>query len=161
MAETLSDLIKAEYRTAFQTFDSNKDGKINEEDLEKLMNYLKFNPTKEDIKNMIEEFHKDRYVNERNSKNSKNEGLEIEFDDFLDIVAKKMFDGNAENDLLQAFKIFDVENKGTIKSSTLKKSLMEIDKDITMDELDNLLHEWKDGDAEINYTKIVREFLSS
>ncbi len=146
MADSLSDLTKAEYKKAFDTFDSNKDGLITADDLVKLMNYLKFDPNKEDLGSMIEEF-------------TQGKNAEISFHVFLDIVAAKMFDGNAENDLMQAFKIFDVEGRGQIGALSLKKSLLELDKDLTEEELHNLLRDLRDEDGQINYTKLVREFL--
>ncbi len=146
MAESLSDITKAEYKTAFDTFDSNKDGLISSKDLLNLMNYLKFHPTQEEVETMIEEF--------KQGKNG-----EITFHEFLDVVAAKMFDGNAENDLIQAFKIFDVEGRGHISALGLKKSLLELDRDLTEDELHVLLRDLKDEDGQINYTKFVKEFL--
>ena len=146
MAESLSDITKAEYKKAFDTFDSNKDGSIAADDLQKLMDYLKFNPNKEDLASMVEEF--------THGKNGA-----ISFHDFLEIIAAKMFDGNAENDLMQAFKIFDVEGRGQISALMLKKSLLELDVDLTEDELHVLLRDLKDEDGQINYTKLVREFL--
>ena len=146
MAESLSDTTKAEYKKAFDSFDQNKDGIITAVDLMKLMNHLKFNPSQEELSTMVEEFTHGR-------------GDEISFHEFLDIVAAKMFDGNAENDLMQAFRIFDVEGRGQISALGLKKSLLELDKELTEDELHNLLRDLRDEDGQINYTKLVREFL--
>lgn len=146
MAESLSDITKAEYKKAFDTFDSNKDGHITAEDLLKLMNCLKFNPNKDELTSMIEEF-------------TQGKNAEISFHEFLEINAAKMFDGNSENDLMQAFKVFDLEGRGQISALVLKKSLLELDKDLSEEELHVMLRDLKDEDGQINYTKLVREFL--
>ena len=146
MAESLSDMTKAEYKKAFDTFDSNKDGLITEDDLLKLMNYLKFYPNQIELASIIEEF-------------TQGKKAEITFHEFLGIVSAKMFDENAENDLMQAFKIFDVEGRGKISALSLKKSLLELDKDLTEEELHGLLRDMRDEDGQINYTKLVKEFL--
>lgn len=146
MAESLSDLTKAEYKKAFDTFDSNKDGLLASDDLLNLMNYLKFYPNQAELNSMIEEF-------------TQGKNGEISFFDFLDIAAAKMFDENAENDLMQAFKIFDIEGRGQISALSLKKMLLEVDKDVTEEELHVLLRDLRDEEGQINYTKLVREFL--
>ena len=84
---------------------------------------------------------------------------QISFSEFLEVIAAKMFDGNAENDLIQAFKIFDAEGRGVVNAFNLKKSLLEIDKDMTEEELYDLMKDLKDEDGNINYSKLVREFL--
>ena len=146
MAESLSERTKSEFRQAFDIFDINKDGLINFQDLTTLLNMLHFTPSLEELKSITEEF-------------TMGKKEEINFSEFLEIVSVKMFDDNAEQDLLQAFKIFDVDGRGTIDNTLLKNSILEVDKDITVSELEALLRDVKDENGFINYTKLVREFL--
>jgi len=146
MAESLSDATKAEFKKAFDIFNVNKNGSLTSEDLLKLMNYLKFYPNKEELNSIAEEF-------------TQGKQNEISFNNFLDIASTKMFDGNAENDLMQAFRIFDHEGRGQISSINLKKVLLELDKDLSEEDVYMLLRDLKDEDGQINYTKLVREFL--
>lgn len=146
MAESLSENTKAEFKVAFDTFDSNKDGFISSDDLQKLMNYLTFFPSKTEVTEMINEF---------------TQGLnnQISFAQFLEIVSDKMFDNNAEKDLIQAFKLFDAQSRGSINALELQEDLLKLNTDLTEEELNAMLKDLKNDDGDIAYIKLVRDFL--
>ena len=146
MAQSLSDTTKAEYKRAFEIFDKNGDGFIEKNDLASLMAYLKFFPSDTELEEMIGEF-------------SEGKSNKIAFQDFLEMIATRLFDGNAENDLLQAFRVFDKEGRGVINAMNLREAISDVDNDLSKEEMTDLLHGLIDTDGNVNYTKLIRDFL--
>ena len=144
--ENLSEEKLAELQSAFEIFDKDRNGLLEKNDLASLMNYLKFYPKDSELDEILGEF------NDGKSK-------EISFKDFLEIMATRMFDGNAENDLLQAFRVFDKEGRGVINSMNLREALVDVDNDMTKEEVGDLIQGIVDNEGNINYTKLIREFL--
>ena len=144
MAQSLSDSTKAEYKRAFEIFDKDKNGLLEKNDLASLMNYLKFYPKDSEIDEILGEFI---------------DGKSISFQDFLEVMAIRMFDGNAENDLLQAFRVFDKEGRGVVNAMNLKEALADVDNELSREQMGELIQGLVDTDGNINYTKLIREFL--
>ena len=67
-------------------------------------------PTEENLKKMMEEVDKD------------NSGA-IEFTEFCHLMAKNMKDADNEEDLMEAFKIFDADGSGNITKDELRATL--------------------------------------
>ena len=102
LLEELSELEIGEYKEAFQIFDKHGEGVISSKELGTIMRSLGVNPSDEDLKEIIENFD-----------NDKNNNL-IDFNSFLIIMAKRKNDIDKEEDLLEAFRVFDKENNGKI-----------------------------------------------
>lgn len=146
MAQSLTDTTKAEYKRAFDIFDKDKNQLLEKNDLASLMNYLKFYPKDAELDEILGEF------NDSKTK-------QISFTDFLEVMATRMFDGNAENDLLQAFRVFDKEGRGVINALNLREALADVDNELSREEMGDLIHGLIDNEGNINYTKLIREFL--
>jgi calmodulin len=129
----------AEFREAFSLFDKDGDGTITNVELGTVMRSLGQNPTEVELQDMINEVDRD------------GNGT-IDFEEFLDMMAKKLKDGDSEEEIRQAFKVFDKDGNGTISVSELKTVMNSLGERLTDAEIDAMIREADvDGDGEISY----------
>eukprot|EP00042_Codosiga_hollandica_P018722 m.55591 g.55591 ORF g.55591 m.55591 type:complete len:153 (+) comp48887_c0_seq1:163-621(+) len=95
----LNDEQKSEIRQAFELFD-NGTGIIDAKELKVAMRALGFEPKKEEIKKMIADVDKDG-------------ANQLDFNDFLYLMAQKMSERDPKEEMLKAFKLFD--NDDTVR----------------------------------------------
>ncbi len=95
MADELTDEQKAELKEAFSLFDRDGDGTIALDEMQIVMRSIGKNPSIQEIKDMMKEVDPD------------NEKDEINFLGFLELMAKKMKEGEMDEELVEAFKTFD------------------------------------------------------
>ncbi|XVE73045.1 hypothetical protein DITRI_Ditri11bG0086500 [Diplodiscus trichospermus] len=103
MADTLTEDQVAEFREAFCLIDKDSDGFITMEELTSVIQTLDGNPTKEEVQDMISEV------------DAEGNGT-IDFEDFLNIMARKMKE-NVTDELKEAFKVFDRDQDGFISAN--------------------------------------------
>ena len=89
-----SDQIKR-YSRAFHRFDTDKDGNINGKDLGKILRYIGHNPTEAEIQEMIATADKDGTGT-------------LDLIEFLQMMREKVKDQNKEEEIAEAFKVFDI-----------------------------------------------------
>lgn len=83
----------------------------------------------------------------------------IDFSEFLQMMARKMQEVDVENDIREAFKVFDKENKGYITASELRHIMTNLGEKLSDDEADEMLMEAdRDGDGQIDYEGTVSYF---
>ena len=145
MLDGLSSERKREYKEAFEMFDTKKDGSILLSDYENVLKYLKLDPTK------FQAIIQDHNMNGETS---------IQFEDFMteinlkksekEILSKEKDDD--EEEIKNAFKYFDNEQKGKISTTEFKDILMsEEGGNIDNDEIELLISEFaKDGYIDFN-----------
>ncbi|KIW04752.1 uncharacterized protein PV09_04478 [Verruconis gallopava] len=145
MSASLTPEQLAEYREAFKIFDKNGDGQITAEELGEIMRSLGQNPTATELQDIIAELDID------------NSGA-VDFDEFIRMMGQKLTSGGAEDDeLLQAFKVFDKDGSGTISAQELKELMISIGESLSKDEIDEMIREAdKDGDGVIDYKEFVQ-----
>jgi len=90
----LTEQQKIEFKEVFSLFDKDGDGTINTTELGTVMRALGQNPTEQEIEQMIEEVDVDG-------------NGEIDFDEFCNLMIKKMKESEPEEELVEVFKIFD------------------------------------------------------
>ena len=145
MLDGLSSERKREYKEAFEMFDTKKDGSILLSDYENVLKYLKLDPTK------FQAIIQDHNMNGETS---------IQFEDFMteinlkksekEILSKEKDDD--EEEIKNAFKYFDNEQKGKISTTEFKDILMsEEGGNIDNDEIELIISEFaKDGYIDFN-----------
>mmetsp|Transcript_97726 Transcript_97726/g.203928 ORF Transcript_97726/g.203928 Transcript_97726/m.203928 type:complete len:148 (+) Transcript_97726:106-549(+) len=146
MADTLIEEQIAEFKETFDAFDEDEDQKLSRKELGKLLNSLGQNPTEEDLTNMMADA----------------EGEErIDFPDFLSLMARKMKDTDTEEELIEAFKVFDRDGDGFITAGELRDSMTHLGEGLSHIEVDEMIKEADlDGDGQINYDEFVKMMMA-
>lgn len=79
----------------------------------------------------------------------------IDFEEFVLMMADKLERSNTEDEIREAFKLFDKDDNGYISVSELKNILTETGEKITPEEANELIKAIdKDGDGKIDYEGI-------
>ena len=139
---------KDKYKKIFEMYDNNKDGNVNSIELANILKAIDINVSDEEIRDII--FELDLEGNG-----------EINYEDFLTIVKRREKDVDKEEEVLNAFKLFDKEGNGLININELKHIMLTVGNNITEEELNDLLKEADtDNDGYINYEEFIRSLLS-
>ena len=85
----------------------------------------------------------------------------IDFPEFLTMMARKMKDTDSEEELKEAFKVFDKDGSGFISASELRSVMVNLGERLTDEEVDEMIREADiDGDGQINYEEFVKMMMS-
>ena len=115
------------------------DGTITTKELGTVMRSLGQNPTEAELQDMINEVDAD------------GNGT-IDFPEFLTMMARKMRDTESEEEIKEAFKVFDRDNNGYISAAELRHVMTNLGERLTETEVDEMIREADvDGDGQINY----------
>lgn len=139
---SLDDEQIAEFKEAFGLFDKDGDGSITSVELGTVMRSLGQNPTEEELQDMINEVDAD------------GNGT-IDFEEFLAMMAKKMSTAGSDEEIREAFKVFDKDDDGFISASELRSVMANLGETLSDIEIDEMIREAdEDGDGQVNYTGI-------
>lgn len=142
-ADQLTEQQISAFKEAFSLFDKDSDGKITTKELGVVMRSLGQNPSESELSDMINEVDVDR------------DGT-IDFPEFLTMMARKMKDTDSEDEIREAFKVFDRDGNGFISSAELRHVMTSIGEKLTEEEVDEMIREADaDGDGQINYNEFV------
>ncbi|KAF9435635.1 hypothetical protein BGZ76_005837 [Entomortierella beljakovae] len=148
MADQLTETQLAEFKEAFSLFDKDGDGTITTKELGTVMRSLGQNPTEADLQDMVNEVDAD------------GNGT-IDFPEFLTMMARKMVDTDSEEEIKEAFKVFDKDGNGYISAAELRHVLTNLGERLSDAEVDEMIHEADvDGDGQINYDEFVRMMMT-
>jgi len=148
-AKQLSEEQIAEFKEAFSLFDKDGDGTITTKELGTVMRSLGQNPTEAELQDMINEVDVDQNGT-------------IDFPEFLAMMAKKMKDTDSEEEIKEAFKVFDKDGNGFISAAELRHVMTNLGEKLTDEEVDEMIREADiDGDGQINYEEFVKMMMSS
>ncbi|KAJ4719655.1 putative Calmodulin [Melia azedarach] len=136
-----------EFHEAFCLLDKDGDGCITIEELAAAIRSLDQHPTEEELQNMMNEVDIDGNGS-------------IEFGEFLNLMARKMKESEAEEELREAFKVFDKDQDGYISPNELRHVMMNLGEKLTDEELEQMIREADlDGDGQVNYDEFARMML--
>ncbi|KAH8313449.1 hypothetical protein KR067_005961, partial [Drosophila pandora] len=142
----MSDLTEeqvAEFKEAFIQFDKDGTGKISTRELGAVMRALGQNPTESELQDMIAEIDNDP-------------NGQIDFNEFCSMMAKQMRETDTEEEMREAFKIFDRDCDGFISPAELRFVMINLGEKVTDEEIDEMIREADfDGDGMINYEEFV------
>merc|ERR1712137_222973 len=86
----------------------------------------------------------------------------IDFPEFLSLLARKMKDVDTEEELVEAFKVFDKDGNGYISAAELRHVMTNLGEKLTDEEVDDMIREADvDGDGQINYDEFVKMMMNS
>ena len=138
----------AEFKEAFQIFDKDGDGSITTKELGTVMRSLGQNPSDEEVRQMIEEVDEDKSET-------------IDFKEFLGLMARKMKETDAEDELLEAFKVFDRDGNGKISAHELRYVMLSSGEDLTEQDIQEMVMEADiDGDGFIAYQAFAKIMMN-
>ena len=138
----------SECKEIFDLFDKNGDGSISSTELDNLLRALGAKPTPEEIQEMINEVDKD------------NSGR-IEFNEFLELYSRKMNEPETEEDLIEAFRIFDRDGNGLITRDELRHVMTTLGEKLTEEEADEMLRQADiNQDGYINIEEFIKFLMN-
>lgn len=139
-ADQLSEMQLLEYKEAFTYYDKNGDGTISLDELRTIMVSFGQDPSVQELEEMMKEIDTD------------GSGA-IDFSEFLHIMASTTKDRDEdEEQLREAFQMFDTNNKGYISAKELETIMAKLGVNLTKEEISGMIREADfDGDGFINY----------
>ena len=85
----------------------------------------------------------------------------IDFPEFLSLMARKMKDTDTEEELIEAFKVFDRDGNGFISAVELRHVMTNLGEKLTDEEVDEMIREADvDGDGQTNYEEFVKMVMA-
>jgi calmodulin len=112
------------------------------------MRSLGQNPTQAELADMISEVDADGNGN-------------IDFPEFLTLMARKMKDTDSEEEIMEAFKVFDKDGSGFISAAELKNIMTNLGEKLTDEEVDEMVREADvNGDGQIDYEEFVKMMMA-
>ncbi|EAX91537.1 EF hand family protein [Trichomonas vaginalis G3] len=132
-----------EIHEVFKDMDQNGDGFIDPEDLKICMNTLGFEFNAAEIQHLVMEL------------DPENTG-KIDMQHFSEFIRSKMTERDHIEEIQMAFQMLDIDKKGKITFSDLKKVAKELGENITDQELHEMINEADtDNDGEISFEEFV------
>merc|ERR1712119_4170 len=118
---------------------SDKDGNINGKDLGKILRHIGHNPTEAEIQEMIADADKDGTGT-------------LDLIEFLQMMKEKIREQNKEEEIGEAFRVFDIDRNGYIDRRELGLMMKFMGEPVTQEEIDDILDEAdKDQNGLIDY----------
>jgi len=143
-ARDITEEQKQEIKEAFDLFDTDGSGNIDQKELKVAMRALGFEPKREEIKKMIADV------------DTNGSGV-IDYNEFLDMMTQKMAERDPREEMLKAFRLFDDDETGKISFRNLKRVAKELGENMTDDEIQEMIEEAdRDGDGEISEEEFMR-----
>lgn len=118
----------AEFKEAFAWFDKDGDGTITKDELRTVMQSLGQNPTDQELVAMIAEVDDDG-----------NE--EIDFGEFLQLMARNMQDIEEDKIISTGFSVFDTDGDGYISIDDLRNIMQSLGEQLTEDQLADIMRD--------------------
>ena len=138
----------AQLKQAFALFDLDGNGYITNDELGTVLRKMGQEPTDEEVDAMIAEIDED------------GDGT-IDFEEFCELMEKRMSDDSTEADIIEVFKVFDNDGSGNITAEELKHILCNLDEPLTQTEVDWIVDEADvDGDGTISFDEFKKMMMS-
>ncbi|XP_047988740.1 troponin C, isoallergen Bla g 6.0101-like [Leguminivora glycinivorella] len=133
-------------KKAFEAFDHEKKGCIGTVMVGTIFGMLGLGVTDETLKEIIEEVDEDG-------------SGELEFEEFVTLASRFMVEEDAEamqQELKEAFRLYDKEGNGYITTAVLREILRELDDKISAEELDMMIEEIdSDGSGTVDFDEFM------
>lgn len=137
----------AEFREAFDLIDKDNNGRITTEDLLVMMRSLGQNPTGQELKDMVDPLDGD------------GDG-EIDFDEFLTVMASGMKATDTEDELKCAFEALDRNHDGYITGAELKAAMVRLGERLTDEEVQEVIRATdSNGDRLMDFGEFVQMMM--
>ena len=128
----------------FLLFDKDGSGFITTDELGLTLRSLGFHVEEKHLKDLIEEF-------------DQNKDGKLDFNEFYNIITTRMKNPLTEDELKEAFHIFDKDNNGKITVSELKIALTSFGEKLTDQEVEEFIEDIDtNGDGELDIKELTR-----
>ena len=128
-------------------FDRDKSGLINSKELANILGSLRHEQSDKELVDMI-------------SENDQDEDVKIDFNEFVYLMHKRTKDEDIEEELAEAFRIFDKEDNGLISITEFRHIMLTLGERLTEDEVDEMIKEADTkGDGFIHYKDFTKVLL--
>lgn len=135
---------RSEIKAAFDLFDTDGNGSISVDELGALMKKMGKEATEAELKDMIHDID----VN--------NDG-EIQFEEFLLLFTRSKANATPDDDLKQAFAVFDADGNGKISRAELKRVMEMLGERLSDAQIDEMMREADENkDGEIDFQEFKR-----
>jgi calmodulin len=139
MTEGLSIESQNKLKSNFNQFDKDNDGLLYYSELKELMKITTSKLTEADLQDLLN----DTDMNEKG---------QIKFQTYVEIVNKINKKNDSEDELIQAFKIFDKDDSGLISAKKIMDVFIKIDDKLKEEEVLQMIKEFDmDQDGYLNY----------
>ena len=138
--------VLSEYKEIFDSYDINKNGKIERKEMKIILKKLGKNGIQEEIDEIW------RAMNKIESDST------ISFDDFIEFINRFNLTKNSmsTDDIINAFQIFDRNHDGTISINEFKHILMDLGQKLSEEEVEEIFQDIDfNEDGKINYREFV------
>jgi calmodulin len=143
MEDYIPDYLLNNYQDAFVRFDKNKDGYLDIKEIQNASKSLGRELSDKDLDILFDAKSK-----------------LVDFNTFAHTIYKKSNSADLEDDVINAFRVFDKNDKGTISVSELKNIMTTIGDKLTEDEINLMIREADiNNDGNINYEEFVRSMM--
>ncbi|XP_046992507.1 troponin C, isoallergen Bla g 6.0101 isoform X2 [Schistocerca americana] len=133
-------------KKAFDAFDQQKKGSIGTDMVRTILEMLGLKLDEKQLQDIIDEVDADG-------------SGQLEFDEFVQLAARFLVEEDAEamqQELREAFRLYDKEGNGYITTGVLREILRELDDKITEEELDMMIEEIdSDGSGTVDFDEFM------
>jgi len=131
------------YKDTFDSYDSDSDGSVNTKEVGQILRALGQNPSEAELVELV------NYVDKDGT------GM-LDFPEFLDMMRKSTDDANAEEEMQEAFRVFDRDGNGFVTEKELRLIMMNLGEKLLDEEIDEMITcADVDGDGQINYEEFI------
>ena len=139
---------ESEYKTIFENYPKEKKGCLNTIELANILKAINIDASDEEIKEIIKKLDLE-------------DKKEINYDEFITIINSRDRNIDEEEEVLNAFKVFDKDRNGLININELKNIMLNVGNNWSEEEITEMLREADvDMDGYINYEEFVRTMMS-
>jgi len=150
-ADQLTEEQITEFKEAFALFDGDNDGSITSKELCTVLRSVGENPTAAEVDVMIKQV--------EGTFDSDGKG-HVDFAEFMSLMSHKMKNTDNDEELIEAFKVFDRDCSGFISAQNLRLVMTNLGEKLTDEEVDEMVCEADlDGDGRINYEEFVKMMM--
>ena len=130
-----------EFRAAFNLFDKDGDGTVSASELQTVMKAMGKRVSREEVEKMLAKVDKDG-------------NGELDFDEFLQLMALQAVEPTNADGYTSAFKVFDHDHNGTASAHEVT-NVISLLKSEHSDEVNDVLKSFMDSNGRINYIDMV------
>ncbi|CAI2377112.1 unnamed protein product [Moneuplotes crassus] len=145
--EDLSETQLEEFKEAFSLFDKDGDGTVDTNELGQVMRTLGQNPTEAELNEMIQEVDVDG-------------NGEIDFEEFVGLMAKKLNEEDTQEEFVEVFEIFDKDGDDRINQKDLFATLKEMGETVTEADVRDMIEEHGEGNNFLTFEGFIKMMMA-